>query len=1093
MPLRFCKAISVVHIVRASALALLLLITSATHAQERDRKVYIPHGWITLRSVFDSIEAATGLHPYHVNGILDSKKMVQGLGERWPWKKVLRYYLRKEELTWEVVGTTIYIRRESYETRYLRQQMEWLMTPALIVVTDKLGAKLSFVQLSLRSSGELFSTGLDGQASIPIRGAQDTLECIYKDIHAEPEMVRPGDTVYITMREPDPLEQATVTPYTNQKRKDNLGIVSIGNIELSKQPVSNPEAALAGRAAGVLATQTNGIYGAAYDIIVRGRMSITNGHDPLIIIDNVPYAPGPQSVGNIGTGNAAGALNPMSFIDVNDFEEIQILKNADATAIYGSRGANGVIVIKTKHYAAGKPRLSISLTTGISEPTRLPRMMDTRDNLRLRREAFKNDDSIPDAKNAFDLLKLDTTRNTNWPRYFFPGAGKTIKGHVEVQGGDHRLQYYLGGSFIRETNVFDNHPAHELWTIDGSLHHHDPGTKLTTDVNVYASWDRNRQTTSDVSRLISFVPFAPPLRGTDNQPSFVYNGVSFANPLSFTGDLYDAKSHNILLSLNMDYRITDSLFLHVTAGGNEVRASEFSINPSWNKDTTYHPVRSSMHSDNVYRSWIFEPMLEHSWGWKEWRVKSLTGVSVQGVENIVDSWKASGFANDQVLGMPSMAKTFLPNHWSNGYRYKAVFGQVRISNGGRMVNFSGRRDGSSRFTGARQYGNFGAVGLGWELSREGFWKNISICSFAKLGASYGVTGNDGIGLTPYVDNFAPTAGLNMVQTTDISSRQRITTDAGFEKIKKLEYAVDLGFFQNRVLMTATWYRHSSDHQLIPDSLSGAGPDLHLQEVPISLQNTGWEFTLTSTNIRSKGFSWTSSINISRPVSKLKAFPGLDRRFAGLVLGASPSDFKAYQYTGVNPKTGFFSFLNMAGDSAITREDMKATARHDVRCFGGLENTFQMGNWELYVLLEARLQTGISPVAAFYAANPPGTLKSGLYSNQLAVVNDRWQKSGDIAAYQKATMNTKSTSDAGRAIARYLSSTGILVNADFLRLKTFCLSYRWPKLFKIATGRVFIQGSNLLTLTPYKDADPESQAILSVPLLRSIVVGAELRL
>jgi hypothetical protein len=540
----------------------------------------------------------------------------------------------------------------------------------------------------------------------------------------------------------------------------------------------------------------------------------------------------------------------------------------------------------------------------------------------------------------------------------------------------------------------------------------------------------------------------------------------------------------------MDYRIADSLSLHITAGGSEVRANEFSIHPVGNQDTTYHPVSSSMYSKNVYQSWIFEPMLEYKWARGKWRIKSQAGVSLQDVDKKVDSWTATEFPNDQVLDIPSMAKTVLPDHWSDNYQYKALFGQVRISNGGRMINLSGRRDGSNRFAGSRQYGNFGAVGLGWEISRERFWNDSSFFSFAKLRASYGVVGNDGIGLSTYYDNFAPTAGLNMLQTTDISGRPNITTTAGFEKIKKLEYSADLGFFQNRVLMTVVWYRYSSDHLLIPDSLPGSASEMHLQEMPVSLQNTGWEFTLTSANIRSKAFSWTTSMNISCPVSRLKTFPRLAQTpFKDMVLGASPSSIKAYRYTGVNPQTGVFSFLDANGDG-LNKDDMTATVNHDVRCFGGLENTFQMGNWELNFLLEARLQTGISPVAAFYAANPPGTLGT-LYSNQLSVLNDRWVKPGDIATYQKAT--TKRTSEAGRAVANYLTSTGVFVNADFLRLKTFCLSYRWPKLFKVATGRVFIQGSNLLTVSPYRNGDPENQAILSVPPLRSIVLGAELRL
>jgi TonB-linked SusC/RagA family outer membrane protein len=1075
--------ISIARKIRVWLLALTLFFSTAANAQVKIRKVCIPQDVLAIQVVFDSIESATGLHPHWPDGMLDPKKLVHGIGKSLPYDQVLAHYLGEAGLSWDTSGTTIFI-KEGELAKYAAYRTGNVLQPVIIRVQDETGASLSYASLKCRSTGEALCAGPDGWARIWTAAIRDTFDCTYAGMLPEVGVARPGDTLRITMKAPCALDGAVVTTYVNITAAlytGNIGTVT--RKQIADQPVSNILSALVGRVTGVQVTQSNGNTGSSYDIVLRSGMSIGSGHDPLVIIDNIPFSPGVRSVSNINTGTAGGSHDPLSFIDKDDVETIQFLKDADATAIYGTRGANGVVIITTRKTVGGKPRLTASISTGVSAPTRLPHLMNTQDYLSMRWETLKNDGSKPNASNAPDLVKWDTTRYTNWQHYFFPGPGHITRAHSDLTGGSPKYQYFIGGNMVRETNVFEGHPAHELYSVSSRLDYHSLRDRLRIGLAALAGWDGNTLPVTDVSRLTFLVPFAPPLVGKDGKLVFGENDYSYANPISFTGDRYHAGSHNYLLSVDARYRIWDSLSIKLTAGGNNIRTREFSTYPGWNQDPALNPVRSSTLADARYNSWILEPRLEYKWLPGQWNIKVFAGMSRQGQRTTVDGWSASGFPDDSSLPFPAMAKSVTPAHRVADYQYSAYFGQMTFHWKEKyMLNLSWRRDGSSRFSGGKRFGNFNAAGAGWILSKEAFFHRIlPVCSFAKIRGSYGVTGNDGIGSgESYVNNWSPTVSQNFQRTTDINSTGKLSSDASWERVKKMELSLELGVLQNRVLFTATWYRWRTDHQILPRSAPDSTGNVYLYETPAVLQATGWEFNVTSINIRNKNVSWTTNLGISLPTNKLVAYPGIAQSlFSDLVVGASLSSVNAVPYKRVDPKTGVFSF-----------QDGTTIANHDIRCLAGLENTLSWHNWELSALVEARFQTGISSDAAVYAVNRPGTLASGMYSNQLSDINQHWREPGDNARYQVLT--AKYTNEAGRAIGKYLGSTAILVNADYLRLKSICLSRRLPKLFKTAAGRIFVQGANLWTLTRYRNGDPEIQSILTVAPLKSFHMGVELR-
>lgn len=1075
-------------------LVFLLLFCSSSLAQKNSPEIILPSGPMTLQAVFTVIEGASGYHIYWPDGVLDPGKIVFGMGRRISLEGALQFYLGRQGLTWRIKRTTIFIRKQMV-SKYADEKKSGHFLTIPVTVKNEFKFALPYANLKVGSRGHTIFTGADGTAVIRSAAAGDTLYCTYAGMKPETVGVFTSDTVHIVLKAEESLKAEVVAPYIRARKAVYSGnIGEVPHRHFIDQPVSNPQMVLAGAVAGVLVTQRNGVYGSNIDVMVRGKNSILNGHDPFYIIDGVPFAPGLQSVSNIPTGNSAAGLNPFSFISKEDIEYIQVLKDADATAIYGSRGANGVIIITTRKPGRGTPRLSFKLEKGICAVTRLPPMMDIHGYTKMRREALQNDGLAPTDLNAPELTKWDTTRNTDWQKYFVKGLGNITKAHADVSGGNGTDQFFIGANGTRESNVFNGHPAHDFFTFDGRALHNSSNGRLYIDLAGLAGWDKNAQYTSDVSRLQFLAPNAPDLLGEDGRPVFKYRGVRFGNPLSFTGDKYQAHSQNFLLSTDIHYRLLDSLFIKMTAGFNDMRTREFSIHPGWNQDPAYEPVRSSCFAEERYRSWILEPRLEYSLRMGSWKVNMLAGGSRQGQRASVSTLSAYGFPNDSTLASPAMADSLSPDSSLTDYLYTAYFGQMTFNwRGCRMLNVSWRRDGSSRFSGGKRYGNFGAIGLGWAFSEEPFFrKALPVVSSGKLRASYGVTGNDGIGGGQgYLESWSPTSSLLSRYTTNASSSANVNPDVNWEYVRKMDISLDWGFLENRLLFSATWYLNHSDHQLLPDNLQTPGNDIKLYNRPVVLQNRGWEFNVMSNNIRSSRFRWTTTLNASFPVSKLVAFPGLATSpFSELIVGESLSAFKAYHYIGINPLTGVFAFEDRNGDGVINNADRTLLAKMDVTCFAGMTNVLSWGNWDASATVEAKAQTGVSYEAAVYAVNRPGSIMSGLYSNQTTDMAHRWTKPGDTGPYQRLT--TKALSEAGRAIGNYLSSSGILANASYIRLKTLSLSYRLPKLLKTGDGRIYLQGDNLLTLTPYKGADPGNQSILAIPPLRTILVGMELK-
>lgn len=992
--------------------------------------------------------------------------------------------------------------KSSAQTRINYQRKNVPLKDALEAIGEQAGYHLFFIPIppapSLRINVKFKDVSPDSAFRVCLRHTGWSYKIVAQTVFIRLQdsagnivAVNPDTTVRVSE-----LDQEVVIGYGSTTQRKNTGdIVMVGARDLSLAPVSNPLAALEGWVPGLVITQSNGLPGAGFTVLLRGQNSLAQGAQPFFVIDGVPFASLNNSLSNISSGLAANALSPFSMLDPYDIESITVLKDADATAIYGSRGANGVILITTKRGKEGKTQLDFHLSTGFSRPTTRLHLMNTPEYLQMRREAFKNDGLQPNPASDPDLLQWDTTRYTDFQHLLTGAVAHTLDADLSVSGGVPRTRYLLAGTYHNESTVFPGNFGEQRESVLGDIFHSSEDGRLTLQLSELAVNDENKQLIHDLSAYGSLTPNAPALTGPGGQLVWT---PSFTNPLGFLQHLYDATTDNVLVHGQLSYKLQQQWSLQVSTGYNYIETSENSRIPIAGQNPVNNPTGSVFTATTSFKSWIIEPQTDYTDTlWKKGVLNLMAGMTLQSQREDVSALSATGFVNDALLNDIYAAQQVRPSELGILYRYDALFGRINCQWDRRyLLNVSLRRDGSSRFGPGRQFGNFGAVGLGWVFSRSAFFLDQwNFLSYGKLRASWGVTGNDQIGDYSYLGTWSGTTTVPYQGMTGFYSTGLYNPDAAWETIRKLEAGLELGFFGDKLLFNAAWYRNRSTNQLIKDALPGqTGFGTVLQNVGAVVQNAGLEMSLESHNITGRKWSWTTRGNISFSRNKLVAWPGLaSSSYAGqLVIGESIHVLMGYTNLGVDPGTGVYRFRM---DPATGLPEQGVIGSPDLHCSGGLQNSLRYRSWQLDVLLEGRVQTGNSALTNLYRSNPPGMQGIGLFSNQPTAFLRRWQEFGDEAPYQRYT--TGGDSAAEQALPYYNSSEAILADASFIRLKTLSLSWQLPdallKRLHAGRGTVFVRAQNLLTWTHYQGGDPENQNPNSLPPLKTISIGIEFQL
>lgn len=878
------------------------------------------------------------------------------------------------------------------------------------------------------------------------------------------------------------LDETIVIAYGKTTKRYSTGnITSIKSEELSRQPVSDPINILGGKVPGLQIIQNSGVPGSLITVRLRGRNSIANGNDPLYIVDGIPF-PSATLSGSFG-GGASIASSPFNNLNPSDIESIEILKDADATAIYGSRGANGVILITTKKGKQGKLKANVRMYAGFGKVSQKMKLLNTQEYIAMRKEAFANDGTTPTVANARDLLLWDTTRYTNWQAVLIGNTSHVTDVNANISGGSELTQFLFSTGYRRETTVFPGDFGQSKYSGNLNVTHKTANNKLNISLNTSYSFTDNTLPQQDFSNFITLAPNTPEIYKTDG--SLNWENSTWTNPLAAVYSRFITKTDNSITNLNMAYKINKALQFSVNAGFSAIVTKENMISPKKSFDPALGFTATSGFGNKSIKTIIVEPQVNFHHQFEKSDLEILVGTTAQSTRQTSLYQVGLGYNSDDLLYSLKAAASILTASESDvSYRYVGLFSRINYNLKKRYLStITVRRDGSSRYGISDRFANFSSIGLGWIFSNEAFLKNFKLLSFGKLKASTGITGNDQIGDYKYLNLYAP--GTYSYQgVTGYYPTQLFNPLYNWEKVKKMEVGLETGFFGNRMLFNLSFYRNITTNQLVEYALPTiTGFGSVLQNIPAKILNKGVELELTGTIIKSNHFQWTSTANLTIPRNKLLSFDKLESStYANIyVIGQPLFIEKRYRHTGVDPASGNHTFMDYDGDGRITApNDQQTIINTGQTYYGGWQNSFTYRKLSLVLLFQFAKQPHIQNYLTRFS-------RPGIIMNQPDLVLQRWSNPGDITTVQKyANSNTASN----RAFTSYRQSDAALTDGSFLRFKNFQIAYAFTpnsgKARKFSELQLFIQGQNLFTLTKYVGLDPETQTLL--PPVRSFTFG-----
>lgn len=1094
------KIVRVMNITAVFLLATCLAAGAVGHSQ----KVTLSLKNAPLEKVFREIQKQTGFDFLFTRQMLKEAHPVDVEVKDATVQEAMRVCLKNQPLDFVIDNNAIVIQQKlsavmsntdvtlsvaevDVHGRVVNENGEAVASASIVVKGDKTKGTTT------DADGNFSLKGVDENATLIISGVN--IESFEVKVKSRTDLATLTATTKVTK-----LDELQFIAYGQTTKRYSTGSISkITSDEISQQPVSNPLAAIEGRASGIQITQQTGVPGGGFKVLIRGQNSLRDqtvlgsafveGNNPFYIIDGVPY--NSNSFQQLNGANATAGTNiqasPLNFLNPSDIESIEILKDADATAIYGSRGANGVVLITTKSGKAGKTKVEVNTYAGAGAVTRTRSYLNLRQYLDMRHEAFKNDNANPSTFDNDINGTWDTTRYTDWQKLLIGGTAHYYDAQTTISGGNQFTQFIMGGTYHKETTVFPGDFADQKASARIGVKHQSENKKFIAQMNADYMTDNNTLMGTDLTNFINTPPDAPPIY--DNNGKLNWLG-SFSNPFQYVLRTYSNKGFSLISSSLLSYQIADGLKAKINLGYTQTRTDENSTKPISSQNPIGVVTGSVVQASLSLNTWIAEPQITYDRNFNFGRIEALVGTSFQENKLRTANINATGFPNDNLLGIISNATSITSSINNTLYHYNAVFGRIKYSiNDKYIVDLTARRDASSRFGAGKQFGNFGSGAAAWIFTKEKFSKDLfPFLSFGKLRMSYGTTGNDQIGDYGYLSTYSST-NITYQGLVGLMPSRLDNPLFSWEVTRKIDASLDLGILKDRVVFNFSYYRNRSSNQLVGFPLSTVTGFNSIQSnFPAVVQNMGWEFELQANPIKTKQFSWSSGFNLTIPKNRLVSFKNIQNTVFNnyYVVGQPLSILKGFKLIGVDTATGRFQFADSQGQPTFTPSSPSDNIYHAFRgqyFYGGFQNSINYRGFILDVLFQFAKQTGINNA---YSGLPGSAL------NQLTTVLDRWQKPGDIATIQRFNQDYSLYSLATIAISQ---SNFAVINASYVRLKNLSLSYflsgKWMQKLHLQTSRIYIQGQNLLTITKYKNADPESQNPLTLPPLKVITAGIQI--
>jgi TonB-linked SusC/RagA family outer membrane protein len=864
------------------------------------------------------------------------------------------------------------------------------------------------------------------------------------------------------------LEEIVAVGYGTRERADlSSAVSSVDASELANQPVASVDAALQGKTTGVQVVQNAGNPGNAVTVRVRGAASVSASNDPLYVIDGVPLI-----ASDISQLDAGGqGIAAISALNLDEVDRVDILKDAAAASIYGSRGSNGVVLITTKRGAQGRTNVTFNSYVGTQSPARRLELLSSREYLEFFNESATNDGYEP---NLYGVIGVDDTVNSDWQDAVLRSA-PVSSSELAVSGGDQRLQYRVSGNWFDQEGIVRSSGYRR---IGGRVNlDFNPSGALSLRTGLSVSGERNNRVEGDGSDLgiitnaIGEAPTIPVRNGTGDF-STLDDGLEYPNPAALlTFNDFGARTTHILGNVEAGLRITPSLRFTSRFGLDMVNLRERQFE-SRRVSGTYASSADGVGKSgySVADRYVIENFatLRPDFGTRH-DLEVTAGGSLELNRGELNFIRGEGFSSDdwEEVGNATIITDYDGNKSENNL--VSFFARADYTLDGKYT-FGGslRTDGSSRFGPEDRWGVFPAVSASWLLSEEP-WIRGGFFDFLKLRASLGLTGNQSISNYPFQGVFG---AANYGEQPGIAPENLSNPDLKWETTAQFNVGMDMAFAKGRVSLTADWYQKKTRDLLVDRPITATSGHTSMFDNVGNVINRGLELGLTTVNIdsrRAEGFRWTTTLNLNFNRNKVTALfnnqPFSDgiRDLNRVEVGAPIGAFYTLKFLGVDPATGDAMYEDRNGDGIIGSEDLTIVGSPHPDYTGGLTSTFTWRGLDLTGFLT--FSQGNEVFNAMRIFSDAG----GWYlDNQFRDVLDRWQQPGDVTDTPRASYD-------GLSGAREISSR-FLEDGSYWRLQDLTLGYRLPERWagSLGFGNARFYGSvhNLFTITDYTGYTPD---------------------
>lgn len=937
-------------------------------------------------------------------------------------------------------------------------------------VLDDSGVPLLGVNVIENNTSNGTTSDFDGNFELSIE-KETVLVFSFLGFETQQIEVTPGQNLTVNMKEDaESLSEVVVIGYGSQNRKTLTSRVSSVQAEdIANVPVTSSDQLLQGRASGVQISNTSGAPGSGVSVKIRGTSSISGSSDPLYVVDGIPIQS--ASLSQIDVGGAT--TNPIADINPADIQSIDILKDASATAIYGSRAANGVVLITTKRGTRGQTKVSLGMYMGIQNYIKKPSLVSGEEfELLMNESAINNGEPAP-------YPNPESATNTRWNDLILNENAPIRNIDASVSGGNDKVRYLVSANNFKQEGLVRNSEFERStgrvnldFTVNSKL-------KMGTST-LYSRTERKIVRNNDaIGGAFSGSYFYP-----SNIPVFeddgTYNRIpTIDHPLATVDQAkIGMETGRFLGTVYGEYSFLPGLRLKST----------FSVDYTNNRESTYRNTFTNAGSAvqgiaqlyNVSNSnWIQENVLSYQFFLNKNNFNVLIGSSIQESETKFARSEGSGFPTNDFTQISSAAILDAGSS-STSYGIASLFSRINYDYDDKyLVTLNIRGDASSRFGSDNRLGVFPAVGLGWVISEENFLKDISFISNLKLLGGYGITGNQS-GIRNF-NSLGLWQGASYAAVPGVRPYQLENPDLKWETTKQTDIGLDIGLFDDRISFNVGYYYKKTEDLLLEVPLPRTSGFVSVAQNSGEIENKGLEAGFdVDVFSESNELQWRINGNIAgnrNKVLKLVApFNVYNRDLFRYEEGYPMYSFYMHNQTGVDPETGEIQFEDVDGDGEFsTSSDRKIVGDANPDFYGGLTNTFNYKGFDLSFLFQFSYGNEQLNLTRFFMEHG-GSRSTNFSKSQLK----RWQNIGDITEVPKMTADN---------YASDLRPSRFVEDASYLRLKTISLGYTIPKNIaskvKLSSARIYISGQNVLTFTKYSGLDPELTATASDNLTKGI--------